>query len=85
MRRSLCHAMGSRYRMFIKTLGAAMRKIPPRVASPLTSMQTLWRSRESELRHGLRAVRENQVWSYEGRMGVTWAFAPARKSLCNRV
>jgi hypothetical protein len=26
-----------------------------------------------------RAVREDQVWGYEGRIGVTWAFAPARK------
>lgn len=27
----------------------------------------------------VRAVRDDQAWSYEGRIGVTWAFAPARK------
>jgi hypothetical protein len=27
----------------------------------------------------VRAVREDQAWSYEGRIGVTWAFALARK------
>ena len=27
----------------------------------------------------VRAVREDEAWSYEGRIGVTWAFAAARK------
>jgi hypothetical protein len=40
----------------------------------------IWERGESlSLDLAVRAVREDHEWSYEGRIGLTWAFALARK------
>jgi hypothetical protein len=40
----------------------------------------IWERRENlSFDIAVRAVRDDEAWSYEGRIGVTWTFAPARK------